>query len=160
MDRVGQLGSVRGPANASAITHVHRGRRTAFGWAAVDQALLSGFNLVVGIVAARATTVQEFGAFSVGFLVYVLVVNASRSVTTEPLVSRWSQTDDREWPRAVGAAGGTALALGALGALGCLAAAAVFGGPLRGTLVAIAAVLPALLVPDPARYVLVARREG
>jgi hypothetical protein len=125
-------------------------------WTAVDQALSSASNFGVAFVAARLLDPREFGAFGVGFAVYLIALGVSRSVATDPLVLRFSATYD---PKAERAALGTALGVGLGAALAVATAATAVAGPLGQALLAFATVLPALLLQDAVRFAAFARGE-
>lgn len=60
------------------------------GWGFADQAMSSLSNFGVGLVAARASTSEEFGAFSIAFATSVLGVGISRALVAEVYSVRFS----------------------------------------------------------------------
>lgn len=131
-----------------------RARRAA--WTAVDQALSSASNFGMAFLAARLLDAEGFGVFGIAFAVFLLALGVSRSVATDPLVVRFSaERDERAERSALGAAAGAGTAAGVL----VVAAAALVGPSLRGPLVALAVVLPGLLVQDAVRFAAFARGD-
>lgn len=124
------------------------------GWGVVDQAISSVTNAALAVVVARSVSVEAFGAFGLAFAWYSASVGLSRALTAEPLLVRYS--DDTPSLRThAGAAAGTAAAAGALSGVLAVAAAVALGGPTRQALVAVAIVLPGLLVQDVWRAVFI-----
>ena len=73
-------------------------------WGVADQALSSLTNFAVAILVARSLGTEELGAFSIAFATYLIAVNASRGLATDPLVVRYSHA----WPRMSGPSTGHA----------------------------------------------------
>ena len=59
-------------------------------WGLIDQALSSLSNFAVGIVVAHNFGLEEFGAFTLAWFTYGLILNISRGLGTDPLVVRFS----------------------------------------------------------------------
>ena len=59
-------------------------------WGVVDQAVSSITNFAICIAVARQAPPAEFGAFSLALTLYVTLLWASRSLTTEPFVVRFT----------------------------------------------------------------------
>ena len=127
-------------------------------WGVADQALSSLVNLLAGVAVARAGTPREFGAFALALTVYWLALGANRALCAEPFIVRHSSMGAAARPE-LQAAAGTAVALGCLSSLGCLGAGVLAEGSLRTSLVALAPVLPLLLVQDFARSASFATRR-
>lgn len=124
-------------------------RQAALGVA--DQGVSSLTNLAVGLWVARELGPSGFGAFSLGFAVYLVALNLSRALATEPLTVRFSSRP-RDWRRATASATGTALGIGmVLGALTAVMGAAVHSAT-GGVLVALGITLPFLLLQDSWRF--------
>ena len=83
-------------------------------WGVADQALSSLTNFGLAVVLARGLSPEGFGAASVTFAVYVLALNGSRSLTSEPLTVRHSHLGRADWGRHAADALGAALLLGSL----------------------------------------------
>jgi len=126
-------------------------------WTVVDQALSSLTNFGVAVVAARQAQVVEFGAFSIALTTYLLVLGASRSVCTDPLVVRYSVEGTPGRRDAIKASSGAALAFSVPAAVGCALVGIATSGPLRVSMLALALSLPGLLVQDAMRFVFFAR---
>ena len=138
--RVSGLISAGGPATRRA------------GWGVADQALSSLTNFGLAVVLARGLTAEGFGAASITFAVYVLVLNVSRSLTSEPLTVRHSRQDRTEWAGPAAAALGAELVIGLITAAGLLVVALWVGGPSGGALAALAITMPGLLLQDGWRF--------
>ena len=138
--RVSGLISAGGPATRRA------------GWGVADQALSSLTNFGLAVVLARGLTAEGFGAASITFAVYVLVLNVSRSLTSEPLTVRHSRQDRIEWAGPAAAALGAELVIGLITAAGLLVVARWVGGPSGGALAALAITMPGLLLQDGWRF--------
>ena len=121
------------------------------GWNVADQALSALSNLGLSIVVARTTTASGFGAFAVAFLLFGITLAVTKSVVGQPLQMRWSGTSAaRRLPAFRAGLGAAALLGGAFGLLVLVAGLAV-GGDLGGALVALAVVLPGLMLQDSCR---------
>jgi len=130
------------------------------GWGLTDQSLSSLTNFAMGILAARELGPEAFGVFSVAFATYNLAQGASRSISSEPFVVRYSHVPDDDPGPAMSRAAGAALAAGALGAVGCLAASFLLHNELQDAFVALAIVLPGLMLQDYWRFSFFARGHG
>ncbi len=125
-------------------------RRAA--WTFVDQALSSLTNAALSILVARSVTTDAFGAFSIALVTFSFAIGLSRAGITDALVIRHSADGPSSLRSAAGDAAGAALVLGVL-AGGLLALAGLALSGLAGTaLLALAVVLPGLLVQDAWRY--------
>lgn len=100
------------------------------------------------MVVARSVGAAEFGAFSVAFLVFSFLVGLCRASVTDPLIVRFSGVDAAALSEAGRRAAGASLVIGIAGGVLSAAAATVAGGSLRSALLALAVVLPGLLVQD------------
>ena len=128
-----------------------RDRARRAGWNIADQALSALTNVVLAFVVARSVSAQGFGAFSVAFLLFSLVIGAERSLVGQPLAMRHSHETGQQQRVTVRLVLGTSLALGLVAAAGSLVLGLVVPGALGRTLVALACVLPFLIVQDAAR---------
>ncbi|MFR9795137.1 hypothetical protein ACL02U_04400 [Streptomyces sp. MS06] len=121
-------------------------------WGLADQAASSMTNFAVGIYVARSLGLAAFGAFSLAWVTYGVVLSVSRGLATDPLVVRFSGVPDTSWRVAVARSSGTALAVGtAVGAV-CLAAGAGLGGGVGPAFASLGVMLPGLLLQDAWRY--------
>lgn len=129
-------------------------------WGLGDQVFSSITNFAVNVLIAKFLGPASFGAFSIGFGTYLVFLNLSRAVTSEPLSIRASGVTRNDWARAARMSSATALAMGAVGSLTCLAVSAVVGGDIRTTFVALAIMLPGLLHLDMWRFAFFAEGRG
>lgn len=123
----------------------------AASWNVVDQALSALSNLGLSIAVARTTSASGFGAFAVAFLVFGICLAITKSVVGQPLQMRWSGASAETRRDAFSAALGTATALGLTFGLLMLAVALTVGGEVGGALLALAFVLPGLMLQDSCR---------
>ena len=72
-----------------------------FSWGLADQAMSSLSNAAVSLYIARELGAAQFGAFSVAYVTYAWVLNASRGLATDPLLVRFSHAEHQVWKRAV-----------------------------------------------------------
>ncbi len=131
-----------------------------FSWGLADQAVSSLTNSAVSIYVARELGAVAFGAFSLAYVTYAFVLNASRGLGTDPLVVRYSGTDTRTWRRAVASSSGTALFVGTVAGAGALIAAFLLSGTARLAFIALAVTLPGLMLQDSWRYAAFAAGRG
>jgi O-antigen/teichoic acid export membrane protein len=125
-----------------------------------DQALSSLTNFVLGVLVARSVSAFDFGAFSIAFTSYFMMLGVSRALATEPFVVRFPGLPDEEWRRGVRAASGSALAVGiALGVV-TVAIGLLISGSLGTALLILGVLLPGLLLQDCWRFVFFAHRRG
>jgi O-antigen/teichoic acid export membrane protein len=129
-------------------------------WGLGDQALSSLTNFALGAVVARSVSPESFGAFTLAFATYLLVLGLSRAVSSEPFVIRFSAVSDREWARGVASSTGTSILVGIVGGIGCAIAGILTTGNVRGSFLALALTLPGLMLQDNWRNVFFARRGG
>jgi O-antigen/teichoic acid export membrane protein len=124
--------------------------RTA-SWNLVDQVLSALSNIVLSIVVARSVSADGFGAFAVAFVVFGIGIAVTRSVVGQPLQIRFSAAEEDQQRTAIAAGLGCALGIGLTGGLAVAAAGLLIPGAVGGALVALAVVLPGLLVQDSCR---------
>src|SRR6201996_7861422 len=129
-------------------------------WGVADQGMSSITNFAVNIYIARELGAVQYGAFSLAYVTYGFALNASRGLSTDPLMVRFSGTDLPSWRRAVAECTGTAVVVGlATGAL-VLAAGLVIGGTAGAAFLALGLTLPGLLLQDSWRYSFIALGRG
>ena len=145
---------IRGRARA------HVGIAGRVGWGLADQALSSLTNFVLGVVVARTVGLTDFGAFSLAFAAYLIVAGLSRAVTAQPLLIRYGDVSNSDWRRGASAATGMALLIGATAAIVALSIALVADGSVRSAFLALALVLPGLVVQDAWRFAFFAGSRG
>ncbi|WOX14127.1 hypothetical protein [Streptomyces sp. N50] len=129
-------------------------------WGLADQAASSISNFAVGIYVARSLGVTAFGVFSLAWVTYGVVLNVSRGLATDPLVVRFSGVPEAAWRGAVARSTGTALCVGTALGVVCLAAGLGLGGRVGPAFVALAVMLPGLLLQDAWRFSFFAAGDG
>jgi O-antigen/teichoic acid export membrane protein len=137
-----------------------RGVGRRFGWGLADQAVSSLTNFAVSLYVARSLGAVQFGAFSLAYVTYSFALNASRGLSTDPLLVRFSGAEPRAWRRAVGSCTGTALAVGLVAGAAMLAVAVLLGGTARVAFLAMGLTMPGLLLQDSWRFAFFAAGRG
>lgn len=127
------------------------------GWTITDQAFSSLTNFALTIIIARAFSPDALGAFSIAYLVYVFLLQLCRALTSQPLVVRYSAADYESCREGAARAVGFTLVFGAVTGCATALAALGFAGLLQTTLLALAVMLPGLLVQDCWRFVFFAQ---
>jgi hypothetical protein len=125
-----------------------------------DQGLSSMTNLVLSVSVARAVAPSEFGVFALGMAAYWMTLTVARSITSQPLVARYSAAEDATWREAATSSLGAVVVIGLLCAFGLAVAGIVVAGALGSVLFAIATCLPALVLRDGYRFAFFAKRRG
>lgn len=117
-------------------------------------------NFLLSIYVARTLGAAQFGAFSLAYVTYGFAINASRGLSIEPLLIRFSGTPVPTWRRAAAASTGTALLVGLITGTCALVAGALFGGATGLAFLALGLTLPGLLTQDSWRYAFFALGRG
>jgi O-antigen/teichoic acid export membrane protein len=147
-------------ARASRFQPLRRKGALRVGWGIADQAISSLTNFAVTVTVARSLGAENFGAFTLAFVTYSFALNASKGLTSDPLVVRFSASGPAEWRRAVAQASGTALVVGVILGLCLIAIALPLGGSARGAFFALGLTTPGLLLQDSWRYAFFAAGRG
>jgi O-antigen/teichoic acid export membrane protein len=129
-------------------------------WGLADQAMSSLTNFILTAYIARSLGATQFGAFSLAYLTYGFANNASRGLSIEPLLVRFSGPELTRWRRATGGCTGTALLVGLITGALALTAGMLIGGTTRLAFVALGLMLPGLLLQDSWRYAFFAAGRG
>ena len=129
-------------------------------WGIADQAVSSITNFAVTIYVARALGATQLGAFSLAYVTYGFLLNASRGLATDPLLVRFSNKDVSTWRRAVASCTGTAAVVGLAAGVCALAAAGLLHGTARAAFLALGLTLPGLLLQDSWRFAFFALGRG
>ena len=129
-------------------------------WGVADQAVGALTNFLLAIYIARTLGAAEFGSFSIAYVTYGFVNNISRGLAIEPLLTRFSGTERLPWRRAVKGATGTALLVGLVTGVCAALIGVLLGGSTGRAFLALALVLPGLMLQDSWRYTLFAERRG
>ncbi len=118
------------------------------GWTVVDQGLSAASNVLLAVLVARAVDAPAFGAFSVAFLIYSIVVAVNRALVGQPLQITFAAEGPRQFRSAVRSALGATVLVGiATGLLAALAGLGI-GGQTGQALVALGVSLPGLVAQD------------
>ena len=117
-------------------------------------------NFAVSIYVVHELGAAQFGAFSLAYVTYGFALNASRGLSTEPLLVRFSQTDLATWRRATARCTGTATIVGLIGGACVLAVALLLAGLTRLAFMALGLTLPGLMLQDSWRYSFFALGRG
>src|SRR5215468_11023047 len=89
--------AVRGGSRLAALWRVGRSGARRLGWGVVDQGVSSLTNFAVTLYVARTLGATQFGAFSLAYVTYSFVLNASRGLATDPLMVRFSGSNMYAW---------------------------------------------------------------
>jgi len=117
-------------------------------------------NFLLSAYIARNLGATQFGAFALAYLTYGFANNASRGLSIEPLLVRFSGPELTRWRRATGGCTGTALLVGLVSGSLALVAGLLIGGTTRLAFVALGLVFPGLLLQDSWRYAFFAAGRG
>lgn len=139
---------------------VRRGIVGRLSWGLADQAASSMTNFAVGIYVARSLGLAAFGAFSLAWVTYGVVLSVSRGLATDPLVVRFSGVPEASWRGAVARSSGTSLGVGAAIGVPCLLIGLTVGGHVGLAFAALGVMLPGLLLQDAWRYSFFAAGAG
>jgi O-antigen/teichoic acid export membrane protein len=121
-------------------------------WGVADQAMSSLTNFLLTIFIARTLHAVQFGAFTLAYVTYGFAINASRGLSIEPLLVRFSGTALPTWRRAAASCTGTALLVGLVTGACAVAAGLLIGGTTGLAFIALGLTLPGLLLQDSWRY--------
>jgi O-antigen/teichoic acid export membrane protein len=130
------------------------------GWGVADQMISSLTNFAVSIYVVRTLGAVQFGVFSLAYVTYSFALNASRGLSTDPLMVRYSATNPATWRRAVARCTGTAAVVGFVTGACAIAAAAVIRGTAGSGFLALGLTLPGLMLQDSWRYSFFALGRG
>lgn len=130
------------------------------GWGVADQAVSSLTNFAVSAYIAHSLGAEQLGAFSLAYVTYGFVLNASRGLATDPLMVRFSGVSPRSWRRAVASCSGTSLVVGLVAGIGALVVALVFTGTSRSAFLALGLTFPGLMLQDSWRFSFFVARRG
>ena len=145
---------------ASAKWRLIRQASQRLSWGVADQAMSSLSNFAVNIYIARTLGAVQYGAFGLAYVTYGFALNASRGLATDPLLVRFSGTDEPTWRRAVTKCTGTATTVGLTTGTIILVAAALLSGTAQLAFLALGLTLPGLMLQDSWRYSFFAHGRG
>lgn len=131
------------------------------GWGVSDQAMSSLSNFVLGIVVAKSLGAADFGAFSLAYVTYGVIINASRGLATDPLVVRFSGKETPAWRKAVADSSATAAAVGLITGVACIVVGLVVPNQeVKQAFLALGFGLPGLMLQDSWRFAFFAVGKG
>jgi O-antigen/teichoic acid export membrane protein len=154
-ERAGQQTPTLPPSDLEVRTAPLASMLRRLGWGVADQALSSLTNFLVGAYVARTLGTVEFGAYSLAYVTYSFLLNASRGLATDPLVVRHSGRLTPGWRVAVGRATGAATVVGVTGGACCAVGGVVLGveTTVGAAFLALGITLPGLMLQDAWRFV-------
>ena len=129
-------------------------------WGVADQAVSSLTNFAVSIYVARVLGATELGAFSLAYVTYGFMLNASRGLGTDPLLVRFSGAEVPVWRKAVANCTGTAVSVGLASGVCALVASVLLHGTASRAFLALGITLPGLLLQDSWRFAFFALGRG
>lgn len=129
-------------------------------WGIADQGMSSLTNFAVGIYVARSLPAEQYGAFSLAYVTYASILNASRGLGTDPLLVRFSGSEPPVWRRAVASCTGTSTTIGVLAGIVVVAVGLLMSGPPKLAFIALGLTLPGLMLQDSWRFSFFALGRG
>lgn len=123
------------------------------GWNVVDQILSALSNVLLSLLVARTVDAHAFGAFSIAFLVFSLVLAVNRAAVGQPLQITFAAAAPAEFRNAARLALGAATMGGTATGLVAVVTGVLLGGDPGHALIALGVCLPGLLLQDTARMV-------
>lgn len=121
---------------------------TRASWNLIDQALYALANMLLVMVVAREMSADDFGAFSIGFLLYGIGVAVAKAASGQPLQIAHSAEEPEVFRNAVSRAQGATLALALVASAILVVVGLVFDDAIGHVLIALAACLPGLMIQD------------
>jgi O-antigen/teichoic acid export membrane protein len=104
------------------------------------------------VYVAREYGPEAFGVFSLAFITFTVILNASRGTATDPLMVRYSGATGGRWCVATAAASATGIMVGTVAGVGCVVAGLLLPQPVGPALIALGVVLPGLMLQDSWRF--------
>ncbi|MBK6873469.1 MAG: hypothetical protein IPJ14_08295 [Kineosporiaceae bacterium] len=151
--------STAGPEPAPSGSRVAKLARKA-SWNLADQVITAATNTLLFIVLARSVSKGRLDAFTNAFYIFTLMIGIGRALVGQVLSVRFSDSEGAPWRTALRQAFGFIVAI-------TLAASAVIAGvgllvdgPLHQSLLALAVVLPALIMQDACRNAFFAQSQA
>ena len=129
-------------------------------WGVADQAVSSLTNFAVSIYVARVLGATQLGAFSLAYVTYGFMLNASRGLATDPLLVRFSGAELPVWRKAVANCTGTAALVGLASGVCAIVASLFLHGTASRAFLALGITLPGLLLQDSWRFAFFALGRG
>jgi O-antigen/teichoic acid export membrane protein len=125
-----------------------------------DQGVSSLSNVVVAVFVARSVSAEDFGAFGLATVAYLILIGISRALVGEPFLSRFSHVEAEQRRQLLPELIGAALAVSGICAVAVAALALALSGAAAGAMTAFALVVPVLVVQDVLRYACIVDRPG
>ncbi len=127
-----------------------------------DQAASSLSNVVVAVLVARSFpgVTEPFAAFGLALMVFQFLVGCVRALVFEPVLALYSDRTQGDRDALVPGYLGSTLTVGAAVAAMVALASVVVGGMAGSALLALALVMPLVLVQDAWRYLFIVDRAG
>ena len=129
-------------------------------WGIADQGVSSLTNFLLSSLVARSLGAEQFGAFTLAYVTYGFAGNASRGLSIEPLLVRFSGSSQPVWRRATAESTGTAVVVGLVLGICALAVAPLVGGTTGHAFLALGLTFPGLLLQDSWRFAFFAIGRG
>jgi len=121
-------------------------------WGVVDQAVASASNFALSLYVAREFGPVTFGAFSLAFITFTVILNASRGTATDPLMVRYSGATGAAWRNATAVASATGMMVGGVAGVGCVVVGLLLPHPVGPAFIALGVLLPGLMLQDSWRF--------
>lgn len=122
------------------------------GWGVIDQGVSSLGNFGLGLLAAKALGPEGFGAFTLAYVTYGVVLNAARGLATDPLLVRHSGERTPAWRNAVGASAATGAWVGVAAGAVCVLVGLALPREVGLGFVALGLGMPGLMLQDAWRF--------
>jgi O-antigen/teichoic acid export membrane protein len=106
----------------------------------------------MGLLAAKALGPEGFGAFTLAYVTYGVVLNAARGLATDPLLVRHSGERTPEWRKAVGASAATGAWVGVVTGALCVVVGLALPREIGLGFVALGLGMPGLMLQDAWRF--------
>lgn len=129
------------------------------GWNLFDQGLSSLTNIALGLLVVHQVSKDDFGAYSVAFLLFGLLIAVERAGVGHVMSIRHCNETEEGMREVAARAFGTVLCLAAPGGAVIALSGLVLGGVLRGPLMAFGILMAPLLLQDTARMVFFAQSK-
>jgi O-antigen/teichoic acid export membrane protein len=117
----------------------------------------SATNLLLSVMAARALSVDDFGAFAVAFTVYSFLIAGGRAMVSRPLTVRYTAGGPEHFHQAAQSATGATVLLGVASGAVVAIVGLFLDGALGVSLLCIGLLMPGLLLQDMWRMVFIAQ---
>ncbi|ULE33955.1 hypothetical protein [Mycobacterium sp. IDR2000157661] len=124
-----------------------------------DQLLFSLSNFMLTVMVARESTAAEFGAFSLAYVVFLVVQGGARGLVAETFSVSHSTSSESDWRDAAKNGAGSAATMGVIVGVAISLGGWLVGGSFGQAVCALGLLLPGLLLQDFMRYAALAARR-